>query len=172
MSDNDIYIDFSSDEVNSEARTFEAIPAGKYEVYINELEIREVRDGDNAGKPYWNTHLVIDGGDYDNRHLFTSIMLFNVEGKNVLFKLSQLLKACGYDVSPGNFKVPPATELVGKKVVAFVQRKKDTWAMKEENGWDGKTTIMKNEINGFATIGSDAAKATSGAKAGAGSILP
>jgi hypothetical protein len=171
--DDNIYIDFTDDEASSEGRSYQPLPSGEYDVFVTEIERREVSKGDNEGKPYWNVMLTVNGGEYDNRKLFTSIMLFSIPGKNVLFKLAQLLKATGFAEDVRGIKqVPPAEELEGREAVAIVVRKRDKY--KEENEGQPGERLYKNEVNGFKAAGT-AGTATQGGPrvaSGAGSILP
>jgi hypothetical protein len=105
-------VNFSKDEAESKAR--EIVPSGEYHCKVVEVEQKDVKPPSlNVGKPYWAVQFVIQTDKYAGNRLFANIMLF--EGKDgTLGSLSQFLKALGYDVTPGEFELPEADDLIGR----------------------------------------------------------
>lgn len=152
-------VNFSKDEAESKAR--EVIPTGEYTCNIAEIELREVKPGSpNVGKPFWNVQFVVDEGDYAGNRVFANIMLF--EGKDgTLGQLSQFLKALGYDVTPGEFELPEADDLIGKAL--------NVRGVKKGAGYDKKAGRDLNER--WQVSGYKPAKTVT-AKTGNTSLLP
>lgn len=106
-----LHVNFTDQEASSEARDFTPIPSGWYHVALTDGSIEECGpESKNAGKPYWKVELTVQDGPYENRKVFSNVMLFD----GALYSLSQLLKACGYDVESGTLEVPTIDELIGK----------------------------------------------------------
>lgn len=104
-------VNFTDQEATSVAR--EIPPSGEYLVAITDGEIKDVRPGaKNAGKQFWQLRMVIQDGAYAGASLISSVMLFD----GALFSLSQLLKGLGYDITAGDFIVPPLDEIIGKNI--------------------------------------------------------
>lgn len=159
-------VNFSEKEASSEARSAELLPRGDYHVALTDVEYREVSEGDNAGKPYWNLEFTIQSGPHENRKLWTNCMLF----EPALYTFAQLMKSCGYDVEAGEFEVPNPDELVGNQMVACVIQKG-----KRTDKRSGNVYEARNEVNGLKKYDSSTFKqsVTSSAKAaGKSSLLP
>lgn len=107
-------VNFSNEEANSTPR--EIPPSGEYHCKIVEIKDRDVQPGSlHAGKPFWNIRFVIQNGKYADNSIFANVMLFT--GKDgTLGSLSQLLKALGYDIQPGDFELPENEEIIGKDI--------------------------------------------------------
>lgn len=133
-------VNFSEKEASSEARSAELLPRGDYHVSLTDIEHREVREGKNEGKPYWNLEFTIQSGPHENRKVWTNCMLF----EPALYTLAQLLKACGYDVEAGDMEVPEPDELIGTEMVAAVVVK-----AKSKNKQTGEEYDARNEVNGI-----------------------
>lgn len=88
------------------------IPAGTYSATLFEVKAEEVKSGANAGKPRWNVQLRIQGGQYDNRRVFTYIPMY-VAGD--FWKFEGFFSALGYKVE-GAFQVPAINDILGKAV--------------------------------------------------------
>jgi len=168
--DGQIKVNFSAEEANSEARTFDAIPTGEYVANITKIEQKKVKaekpsgeKNDNAGKPWWNVQLKLtdanENGEYKKRVLFASCMLFD----GALYSTAQLLKACGYENAIASGSIPAPDKLLGKEVVVVVQRLQDKFNMKKD---PSGTVIWKNDVKGFKPVGGAVAKA------GSSSMLP
>lgn len=159
-------VNFSSDEAKSEARSAELLPRGDYHVALTDIEYREVREGKNADKPYWNLEFTIQSGPHENRKVWTNCMLF----APALYTFAQLMKACGYDVEAGEFEVPDPDELIGKIMVAVV-----TVKGKSKNKETGEEYEARNEVRGIKAYDANTFKQPSSgaaAKAGKSSLLP
>lgn len=149
----DIKVNFSDEEAASEARTWEPIPSGNYPVFIVKIEEKVVKefaeDGSpnkNAGKPWWNMQLKVNGGEYDKRVVFCSVMLFGGAG----YTLAQLLKAVGIAVPAGKeVKLPPADTFLGKEITAVVVRKRDRYQERQQGS---ATAMFKNEVTGLKAL--------------------
>lgn len=133
-------VNFSEKEASSEARSAELLPRGDYHAALTDIEYREVREGKNEGKPYWNLEFTIQSGPYENRKVWTNCMLF----EPALYTLAQLMKACGRDVEQGEFEVPDPEEIIGTEVVAVVKVKG-----KSKNKQTGEEYEARNEVDGI-----------------------
>lgn len=159
-------VNFSDKEASSEARSAELLPRGDYHVSLTDIEYREVREGKNEGKPYWNLEFTIQSGPYENRKAWTNCMLFSP----ALYTLAQLLKACGYDIDEGDFEVPEPDELIGQEMVAVI-----TVKGKSKNKQTGEEYEARNEVKGIKAYDADTFRqpVASGAKSsGRSSLLP
>lgn len=147
-----IHVNFSDDEASSEARTYEVVPTGEYNVAVTECELKAVaKQGENHGKPFYNMKLIIQGGKYEGKWLFVSVMLFEIiskkDGKGKNFLLSQLIKSLGVPVIPDQeTAVPSAADIQGKKLVAVVAKEKDDH--KSEPG----SVVYKATVKGFKSV--------------------
>jgi|SRR5690349_2195183 len=151
-------VNFSDKEATSQAR--EPLPSGKYHCKITDISLEVCGpESKNPGKNYWAVEFTVQGGKYDERKLWTNVMLF----EGALYSLSQLMKATGYDVEAGDVDVPSPDELIGRDVQVRCIVK----AANEEKGWDAR-----NEVKGIMAWddGSKVAGASSGGKAS--SLLP
>lgn len=159
-------VNFSDKEASSEARSAELLPRGDYHVALTDVEYREVREGKNEGKPYWNLEFTIQSGPHENRKVWTNCMLFSP----ALYTFAQLMKATGYDVDEGEFEVPDPDELIGREMVAVV-----TVKPKSKNKETGEEYDARNEVKGIKAYDADTFKQPSGGqvkKAGKSSLLP
>jgi hypothetical protein len=169
-----LHVNFSSEEASSEARSFEPLPTGSYDVYITDGEVKFSTSQKNPGKPFWALEMTVDGGPHDKRKLWANVMLF----EGALFSLAQLLKATGHEEALKTGKVPGLDEIIGQKVTVTAKKQLDTYAM-DRDGIDPKTCppdqkLWKNEVKGFRKFGEASSTTTAGGKAkkGAGSLLP
>lgn len=159
-------VNFSEQEASSEARDFDPVPSGKYNVAITDIEVRFSTSEKNNGKPYWAVEMTCQEGKYENRKFWGNVMLF----EGALFSLSQLLKATGFGdrVDPKSKtygKIPSGDELVGKQLTINVVKTRDTY--KEKQNGDGEK-LFKNEVKGYLAKGA----AASPAAGGSGTLLP
>lgn len=152
-------LNFTDQEAASEARSFDALPSGKYHVKITDIELRKSTSDKNYGKPFWHVEHTVQEGPYADRKLWTNVMLFS----GALFSLSQLLKATGYPVG-NEVVVPPADEFIGRDVVVLVRKQRDNYAMEKEGLTENDPPIWKNEIRGYQAYGEE-----TGVGAGGGS---
>jgi hypothetical protein len=160
-------VNFSGDEASSEARSAELLPRGDYYTRLTDIDYREVREGKNEGKPYWNLEFTIQSGPYEDRKVWTNCMLF----EPALYTLAQLLKACGYDIEEGEFEVPDPDELIGREMVAVVSVKG-----KSKNKQTGEEYEPRNEVKGIKKYDANTFKqpvASAGGKSsGKSNLLP
>lgn len=147
-------IDFSDDDLKAEGSSavFEAVPAGDYPCIISDLELVEVKSGDNAGKLMFKATLTVEDEEspYNNRKFWCNLMLFTVYGKDGKpnnFFLSQFLKATGNADALETGVVPEADAFIGKKLLANVKRVRNTY-----NVADGDPITYKNEVKGFQPL--------------------
>ena len=159
-------VNFSTQEAESEARTFEVVPTGRYYTRITGITIKKCGpESKNPGKPFYALELTIQEGKFENQKLWTNVMLF----EGALYTLAQLHKALDH---PMNGKVITPRELETRELITVVQKIKDTYAAKRD-GWsagDGPHP-MKAEVRGFAKYVPGGELATDGKK-GSGSLLP
>jgi hypothetical protein len=150
----ELRLDLSQEELTSEARVYEPLPAGAYIVCITEGNVAYCGpNSKNPGKPYWRLKLTVQEGpgtkpELVGRNVYTNVMLFKGAG----YSWAQLGKALGMDPNV----VPPMSRVVatGEKVGIALSKQKDTWKIREE-GWtaeDGPVP-MKNEVKGFMPAG-------------------
>lgn len=135
-------INFSDQEAQSEARTFEPIPSGEYYCRITDVEDKESTSEKNHGKPYWHIELTVQDGEHADRKLWSNVMLF----EGALYSLAQLLKATGQEKALQSGDIPDGHTFVGKEVVVVVKKQRDSYA--EERDGDG-VPQWKNEVKGF-----------------------
>jgi hypothetical protein len=158
-------VDFSSQEADSEAREWTAIPGGKYHVKIVECTVEKCGpNSKNPGKPYYKVTCFVQDGPYQGRKLFTNVMLFS----GALYTLSQIMKAIGRPVGQG-VRVPQPSDLIGQDFLVIVKKIVDKYKI-DQGEWDGAgPKPTKNEIGGFAKWDGDAQPKVPGE---AGSLLP
>lgn len=171
VKDSGLHVNFSSEEMESEAISYDAIPSGKYYCRITEGELKATGASSKVeGRPYWSLTLTIQDGAFARRKLFANVMLFD----GALYSLAQLMKACGFEKEMKSGNIPDLSAFLGKEVIVTVARVSDTYKMnklKEEDAWDGEI-LFKNEVKGFSKYdGKSPSESTAGAK-GNGSLLP
>ena len=72
-------VDFTQDDVQqSGARDFEPIPTWIYEADLTGIELVEVQNGANKGKPMFKVEATLSDEPYNNRKLWFNVMLFNL----------------------------------------------------------------------------------------------
>jgi hypothetical protein len=128
------------------------IPAGTYDALLFDIKAEEVKAGPNAGKPRWNIQFKINGGQYDNRRVFSYVPMY-VAGD--FWKFENFFSSLGYEVK-GSFNVPEIRDLLGKEIALRVK-------VREAEG----SYPASNEVSGFAkpSTGSSAASALKSAGA-------
>lgn len=115
--------------------SYAPVPAGTYNTTIFNVELTEVKSGENAGKPQYKLQFRISEGQQENRRLFTYVPLY--KGK-AFWKTQAFFGALGYDMKAGEFTVPTPNELSGKPVAVKVT------IVKDMNGADD------NNVAGFS----------------------
>lgn len=110
---------------------FEPIPAGKYRVQVSIPEMTTTR---NKGMPMLKLKLRVDGGDHDNRALFTQIVLPNEQNSEKanemgMGKVAALLVACGIPLGDSW----DTADLQGKFFTAVVHRKTNSETGQDQN---------------------------------------
>ena len=76
-----------------ESKNFDALPNGKYEVLIHDIEEKTVKSGKNEGAPMWAVQFSVNGGPFDNRRVFRNYTLI----PESLWAVKGFLLALGYD---------------------------------------------------------------------------
>jgi uncharacterized protein DUF669 len=115
--DGGLYVDFSGQEADSEARDYEPLPTGKYLATITNVELRESQSMENPGKPMYGFEFtVVDGirgGEFNGRKAWTNACLWS----GALYTVTHIMKATGFPVSQGRMRIPSAEEFMGKQLV-------------------------------------------------------
>lgn len=162
-------VNFSDKEASSEGRSTQLLPRGDYHVVITDGSIEECGpESKNPGKPYYKLEATIQSGPHANRKLFTNAMLF----EGALYTITQIMKAMGISVKPGEMIVPTIDEIIGTDFICGVVKKG------ESEGKDGKTYDAKNEISSFMPYTADRASqlakagASEGKASGKSSLMP
>src|SRR5882757_8001988 len=121
-------VNFSTEEVASETKIFNALPPGFYKVAVTKVEDGTVSNNEkgNFGKPFWKLQLKVQDGVHANRVLFSNVMLFD----GALHTAAQLLKAVGMGDLVKKGTIPPGHTLLGKVVDANVSRTHDKFQEK------------------------------------------
>jgi hypothetical protein len=154
-------VNFTQSEAESTAR--EIIPSGSYLCNITDVKTATVKPGGvNEGKPFWNLRFTVQDGKYAGNSVFSNVMLFETDKEGTLSSLAMLLKALGYEVTPGEMELPDDEDLMGKPVVVI--------GRKLLAGYDTKA---KRELpDRFKVTGYRKADGTSPTKSGSNSMLP
>lgn len=153
-------VNFSQNEAEAQVR--EIPPSGSYLCNLVDIKLTEVKPGsENAGKPYWNIRYVVQDGRYSNTSIFTNVMLFSTTKDGTLAQLSQLLKALGYTITPGEFELPDPEELQGKQLMV-TGRKVPAGTAK-----DGRDYNEQFRVTGYKAV-----DAGSKMSSGGSSLLP
>jgi Protein of unknown function (DUF669) len=122
--DNDfgeLRVNFTDKEASSEVR--KPIPRGEYHCKITDGEtVACGPNSKNPGKPMWKLEFTVQDGPYEERKVYTNVMLFN----GALYSLSQLMKGLGYNVDEGEFRVPKLPQIIGKDIIVSVRIKAET----------------------------------------------
>ena len=103
------------------AGSFEPIPAGTYNVFCVEAQVKQTKDGTGD---YINCKFKITDGEYDGSFLFTMFNIKNKNAKAVEIGMSQLksfMMCCGLT----DFKLASVTHLEGLNCSAVVKIKND-----------------------------------------------
>ena len=159
-------VDFSTEEADSEARLFVAIPTGAYHVKVIDCKVERSKSEKNFGKPYYRMTLVVQDGKYRDRRLWTNVMLWSGAG----YTLAQIMKAMGLRVGQGS-KVPTPEQILGYDFIVLVQKQVDKYKV-EKGEWDGEgPKPTKNEVKGFKKWDGNVTEKIPG-EATAGTLLP
>jgi hypothetical protein len=163
----------------SEAQSFDLMPAGKYHTIISDVEMKESNSAKNKGKPMYNIEFTVQetGNEnhdkYAGRKVFTNACLW----EGALYTIINIMKALGYAVEEGALEIPEAEELLGKELITRVVVTPERTVVDENTG-EKKTYEPRNEPKGFFAIGTTEVKVpkqnvTAGAaSSGGNSILP
>lgn len=137
-------VNFSDKEASSEGRGVDLLPRGNYHVKVTDGSIEQSKSEKNFGKPYYNLELTIQSGPHAGRKLFTNAMLF----EGALYTITQIMKAMGINVTPGEMIVPTIDEIVGHDfVVGVIKQGKRTVGDQEYD--------ERNDVKGFMTYTPD-----------------
>lgn len=163
----DIRVNFSDQEADSQAREYTPLPTGKYHCKITDGEVAFSTSAKHNGKPYWKLEFTVQTGPYENRKLWSNVMLFD----GALYSLAQLMKAFDYDIKQPGFRVPSLHDLIGRDVVVSARKEVNTYLIKkaEEAGETLEERPYRNEVKGFLKFD---AETTGAATSGTSSLLP
>lgn len=165
-------LNFSEEDKESTAKAggYDPIPAGVYELAITDIELGEVKNGANAGKPMLKVEMTSqeEEGPSKGRKFWCNVMLFDLPSGN--WFIAQFLKATGFAEALETGNIPTADQFMGKSVQASVVRKIDKYRNEQEPKPDG-TKWYRNEINGFVTDDSEVTTTSAGRKK-KNSLLP
>jgi hypothetical protein len=126
-------INFGADAFGSS--DYAPLPEGTYNANVFEVEIVQVKNGENAGKDQFKVQFKVADGEFSNRRLFTYVPLY--AGK-ASWKTVAFFKALGYEPKPGEpFTIPTPNELAGKSLGIKVK------VVPSQDGG------QENNINGF-----------------------
>ena len=100
-----------SADLQQSTGSYTPVPAGTYNANIYDIEVLEVKNGENAGKPQFKIQFRIADGQYENRRVFSYVPLYT--GKT-FWKTQSFFEALGYDMKEGKFTVPAPKDLMGK----------------------------------------------------------
>lgn len=135
-------IDLSNVEVNeSNSKSYEPLPAGDYELYLTDADIRDSK----AGNKYIKAEFTVASGEYERRKVFENFTLSHEVGL-------QRLKTMALCMGVKDFKKFSPQKLIGKKVLANVFIKTDA-------GYD-----PKNAIKTFISVDSQSLRVAKSAK--------
>jgi hypothetical protein len=143
---------------------FEPVPVGPYRVNIYSIETREVKAGENKGKPRLNFQFRIQDGETSpegkrqgNRRLFVECNAFSTQNKkdpskmNAPFELISIGKAIGLTLDQINDL--DTDDWLGKELQLSVTAHEDRMAKNPETGKYDIPTGQKNEvIKGFRSV--------------------
>jgi hypothetical protein len=165
-----IHVNFTDQEASSEARDFDPLPTGKYNVYITDIELKESTSEKNFGKPYWAMEFTVADGPYVDRKLWTNCMLFD----GALYTLSQLLKATGHEDAIKTGKIPDAETFIGQQVVVSAKKEINKYAMNKEreSGIENPEVQYRTEVKGIKPFGSSTAPSATASTGKKNSLLP
>jgi hypothetical protein len=150
--DEGLRVDFSSEEADSEALSFDPIPTNSYHVKITNIEDREAgEEAKNPGAPFWNVEMTVQEGEYTDRKVWANVMLFS----GALYSLAQLLKATGNAKAIETGKIPAKETFISQDIIAVVKKQRDKYAEKRD---DDGVPQWKNEVKGFKAYSEDALK--------------
>lgn len=90
------------DEVDEEAATFKPLPAGTYECFIEQMEVKK----SSNGNPMASARYKVAEGEYENRLLFDNFVLNNEFGQA---RLKKMLMQLGF-WSEGKFNIKQFVE--------------------------------------------------------------
>lgn len=157
---------------DSVTQGFSPLPAGWYNVEIDEVETRQVKSGKNAGKEMYNYKLKVTDGDFSGRKLFTNSCLW----PEAIFTQYNIQVATGlHEKGEKNFTIASEDDLIGKELKVRVALKdkffKDDVPDEDRVDEDGNP-IQDNEVNAYRALASatPAAKGKAKAKAGGFSL--
>lgn len=150
------------------SNSFAPLPAGWYNVAVFNAE-EKAYDGPNskgkehAGEPYYNLELRVIEGDFNARRLYgIQVPLFTKwgpstkegpnKGKRFPTNFLPFFEALADEFGDpeGEFEVPDADDLLGKKLTVRVRVVADDYKIKQ-----GEKDAKRNEVNGFRAYDED-----------------
>jgi hypothetical protein len=169
-------IQLNVDQESFDGAGFEPVPVGPYKVNIYSVEVREVKQGENKGKPRLNFQFRIQDGETSpegkrqgNRRLFVECNAFSTQNKkdpskmNAPFELISIGKAIGLTLDQINDL--DTDDWLGKELQLSVTAHEDRMAKNPETGKYDIPTGQKNEvIKGFRSVESASKSAAASQK--------
>ena len=152
-------LNLTDSEAKSVARSFEVLPTGSYLCNVVGIDEKEVSQGVNADKPFWNIHFVVDvtNGKYEGSHIYTNVMLF----EGALYSAKQLVESVFPDQVDGNsINIPAAEAFYGKQVVVIGQKFKEGSEIKRQGKVTGHREKDVFEVRGFKPASTSTANKT------------
>jgi hypothetical protein len=165
-----IKVNMSDQEAASADR--EPLPVGKFHYKITDMELTYTKDtAKHPNQPYFAFELTVQDTPgpwqkYAGRKDWTNAMLF----EPALYTISQILKALGVNVQPGELDIPDAREFyIGKDIMG--RRAPDR--KQTIDGPDGKP-VARVQLAGFSKYqGAQTAQGDTPAQASSGAgVLP
>lgn len=133
------------DVTEAKEQSFEPIPKGEYTLQIENAEVKTTKAGTGE---YINATMLVVGGEYDGRKLFTT---YNIKNPNQVAvdigmgQLKSMMKSAGRD----NFQLQTVGDLCGLTFKANVK-------IKIDNEYGDKNEISSykkyNELENTATV--------------------
>lgn len=160
-------LNLTDNEAKSVARSYEVLPTGSYLCNIVGIDEKEVGQGANAGKPFWNIHFVVDAanGKYEASHIYTNVMLF----EGALYSAKQLVESIFPEQLNGNsINIPAPEAFYGKQVLVIGQKFKEGSEIKRQGKVAGTRDKDTFEVRGFKP----ASASVSATKSKGDSLLP
>jgi hypothetical protein len=109
------------------AKDFEVLPPGKYNVIVEESEVKATKSGNGH---YLKVACAVVDGEFQNRKLWANFNIDNPSAQAQQIGLSQLAGLCK---AVGIGVIQDEQELVGKTVVASVKVKTDKDSKEQSN---------------------------------------
>lgn len=105
---------------------FSDVPAGEYHIVVSDYEIRKTsEDSKHPENEYWNLELTIQDGEYENRKLWTNVML----PPYIPYDLYNILRACGWseaELKSDEMEIDVEDDILGKEFIVRWGKQKNS----------------------------------------------